>query len=378
MEKKKILAIADSIEHWLDNCTAESIDDFDASPDACALCRLYFPDDIYEDECRGCPIYAYTGRVRCGNSPYIAVSEIQKEIILQVTPNSSIQDLKTASFNETYFLVDVLKNTIHRTKGLPYDKFMAIADSIKHWVEIMDNSRTEDYRLINIGPKDCALCQLYHKNQCEPCPIFEYIGERGCCGTPFSEASHILAAWIHAELQIGVPEKHFIKEFQKQAKKETLFLLTIMREEIKKYISLQEKKKEVPRIKVGDFVRLKKEVDPPDEVVFGFPDEEPVDSIFKVLEVEPEFGHERIKVEANTVNSLGYVPQWRFKQDQFEIVDPTIRGGDYVRIKTEYRDKTPFIYPFELRRVRMVVDDRLWIKDICFSKEYLQKVREGE
>ena len=38
----------------------------------CAFCRAYkLPEHIQpEDECRGCPIYAHTGKIHCKDTPY--------------------------------------------------------------------------------------------------------------------------------------------------------------------------------------------------------------------------------------------------------------------------------------------------------------------
>jgi hypothetical protein len=57
----------------------------------------------------------------------------------------------------------------------------ALKGSIEKHENILDGSERDE------GTKNCPLCQLFHNDRCEGCPIFEKTGFQGCEGTPYED-----------------------------------------------------------------------------------------------------------------------------------------------------------------------------------------------
>lgn len=69
MNTKVKEALRASIEKWDRNAKAQSPDDFRSSAEDCPLCVMFFLAHPTAS-CNGCPVYAATGHVTCGNTPY--------------------------------------------------------------------------------------------------------------------------------------------------------------------------------------------------------------------------------------------------------------------------------------------------------------------
>lgn len=65
----------------------------------------------------------------------------------------------------------------------------ALKRSIAHW-ERLANGKRRAYE--DIGPEDCALCDLFLHKECEGCPVFGKTLVRGCNGTPYSHAHFVI------------------------------------------------------------------------------------------------------------------------------------------------------------------------------------------
>ena len=55
----------------------------------------------------------------------------------------------------------------------------ALRGSIAKWRAIADGTGTDQ------GPKNCPLCQVFLKNDCEGCPVSARTGATGCSDTPY-------------------------------------------------------------------------------------------------------------------------------------------------------------------------------------------------
>lgn len=68
----------------------------------------------------------------------------------------------------------------------------ALEASIKHWEENVAAVTADDVRL---GPDYCALCQLFHEDDCIGCPISLKTRDDFCGGTPYNKVSNLLYDW---------------------------------------------------------------------------------------------------------------------------------------------------------------------------------------
>ena len=73
---------------------------------------------------------------------------------------------------------------------------IALEASITSWKH---KATTPDYKGLNMGPTGCALCQLFHHNECNGCPISEKTGRMECIGTPYEETYKAWRKLIGAE-----------------------------------------------------------------------------------------------------------------------------------------------------------------------------------
>lgn len=62
MKDEDLLALDKSIKKWED---IYDNDGEDKGVDNCALCEIY-----YNNKCKSCPVYVYTGKASCKASPY--------------------------------------------------------------------------------------------------------------------------------------------------------------------------------------------------------------------------------------------------------------------------------------------------------------------
>lgn len=71
MDKLTKEAVIASIAHWRDNRYAIDYDDVSIDADDCALCRIYNDNEnIFNDDCTGCPIREKTKLSACKGTPY--------------------------------------------------------------------------------------------------------------------------------------------------------------------------------------------------------------------------------------------------------------------------------------------------------------------
>lgn len=61
MDERTLAALKGSIEKWEKIVAGTGLD---KGPDNCPLCQLF-----YQDDCRGCPVYDFTGQIWCRGSP---------------------------------------------------------------------------------------------------------------------------------------------------------------------------------------------------------------------------------------------------------------------------------------------------------------------
>lgn len=67
-----------------------------------------------------------------------------------------------------------------------YEVLQGINGSKQKWIEIRDNEGED------LGPKNCDLCKLYLKKDCENCPVALYTGQQYCEGTPYEDWASVI------------------------------------------------------------------------------------------------------------------------------------------------------------------------------------------
>ena len=91
----------------------------------------------------------------------------------------------------------------------------ALEKSIKHWQENVN----EDFASVSAECSDCALCDLFWKNECVGCPVFLKTGLEYCDGTPFFEAWKSLDDGKEKEFrEAAAKEVEFLKSLRDQPK----------------------------------------------------------------------------------------------------------------------------------------------------------------
>ena len=91
-------------------------------------------------------------------------------------------------------------------------------ESIKKWEAIVNGTGEDN------GIENCALCQKYHANACDGCPVYEYTGFRGCKGSPHEE-------WgVHMAYEHRGSNKVLCDECLRLAKKELAFLKEVLKD----------------------------------------------------------------------------------------------------------------------------------------------------
>lgn len=96
----------------------------------------------------------------------------------------------------------------------------ALKESIENWKL---NSMARHLYDIKMGPRSCALCQLFHPNHSEElgccgCPVREKTGQPFCRDTPYREA-------------LFARDLRDLSAFREAANKEVLFLESLLPKE---------------------------------------------------------------------------------------------------------------------------------------------------
>jgi len=102
----------------------------------------------------------------------------------------------------------------------------ALDESINHWKKNYDAVNPWD---ASTSPMYCALCMMFHKNNCAGCPVSEKTQRTFCSGTPYSDADRKLQAWYETT---DVDEKNLREAWRKAAKKELEFLMSLKIEKV--------------------------------------------------------------------------------------------------------------------------------------------------
>ena len=98
MNKIAIEALCKSIEHWYNNWELAQINEVpQLGSYQCALCVSFI-----DDNCIGCPVFAFTGQPSCTDTPY---TELMDLMDLRCNPRNRIR--KTVE-REYAFLVGLL------------------------------------------------------------------------------------------------------------------------------------------------------------------------------------------------------------------------------------------------------------------------------
>ncbi|ANV26850.1 hypothetical protein [Agrobacterium pusense] len=99
----------------------------------------------------------------------------------------------------------------------------ALEASIRHWQEITEVTA---YNQVNIGPDDCALCQLFNihdedneDQNCIGCPVRDATGKRYCKDSPYLRVNNIKISWWEG--------KSKLEDFIAAAKDELDFLISL-------------------------------------------------------------------------------------------------------------------------------------------------------
>lgn len=99
----------------------------------------------------------------------------------------------------------------------------ALEASIKHWQELTEVTA---YNQVNIGPDDCALCQLFNihddmdeDQNCIGCPVRDVTGKRYCYGSPYLRVYNAKTSWWEGKSEI--------EDFVAAAKEERDFLISL-------------------------------------------------------------------------------------------------------------------------------------------------------
>lgn len=104
----------DCIEHWHSNFFAE--EDAEIYGDHCAYCNEYYSEDLWEDVCEGCPVYALTGLDDCAKTPWRRVRRAY--IAVASSKTDAISKLRFAIANQIEFLVDIQFAMIERLREI--------------------------------------------------------------------------------------------------------------------------------------------------------------------------------------------------------------------------------------------------------------------
>lgn len=101
-------------------------------------------------------------------------------------------------------------------------KTEALEASIQHWIE---NRDAETPGGVSLATKDCALCQMFRKTDCNGCPVKERTGNMRCYGSPY------YAADCAAEMWLFNPDSPEVEAaFRKAAQAEVDFLKSLRKE----------------------------------------------------------------------------------------------------------------------------------------------------
>ena len=100
---------------------------------------------------------------------------------------------------------------------------VALRKCIRHWKE--DNVGEEHRGNIDLGPTNCALCELYTEGAlrgCEDCPVCHKTGAECCVDSPYTKVSDLMAGWRNTRKKP--------KDFEKAVAAEIAFLEGLLKE----------------------------------------------------------------------------------------------------------------------------------------------------
>jgi hypothetical protein len=100
----------------------------------------------------------------------------------------------------------------------------ALRASIAHW---LDNEQVLEEDDVTYSVRDCALCGLFFKNDCESCPVSKWTGLTACKGSPYTEAVEAFADWIGAS-QTFLAQWRAREAFHNAAREERQFLESLL------------------------------------------------------------------------------------------------------------------------------------------------------
>lgn len=106
MNRKTLKALKASIEHWEENCRAETTDDVSVGANDCALCDEYHTGN-HATACVGCPVWAKTGEQYCRRTPYGAAKHARLDWGWEPTPVNRAK-FRRAARREVNFLKSLL------------------------------------------------------------------------------------------------------------------------------------------------------------------------------------------------------------------------------------------------------------------------------
>jgi hypothetical protein len=114
------VALLGSIKHWIENANAEYRSMVSVISTSCACCEIWNNRRLTEAgrECIGCPIYDFTGKTFCIDTPYHKASEANTAMYAAATSETSnnviaaLLKFKVAARKEVKFLMKVLKKEL--------------------------------------------------------------------------------------------------------------------------------------------------------------------------------------------------------------------------------------------------------------------------
>lgn len=105
MNKKTVLALKASIEHWRENEAAEIVDKVGVYGKDCALCKMFA---IKNGHCVGCPVAAKTGHQSCFRSPWDSARDAFSVWCRNPGSTRARDDFRAAARAEREFLESLL------------------------------------------------------------------------------------------------------------------------------------------------------------------------------------------------------------------------------------------------------------------------------
>lgn len=97
----------------------------------------------------------------------------------------------------------------------------ALVRSIKHWAK---NEQVLQSWEPDIGPDDCALCDLFYDWDCRGCPIRIATGLEYCEGSPYRKTHFAIADWRDANPDDFLSQWRAREKFKNRARDMRQFL----------------------------------------------------------------------------------------------------------------------------------------------------------